>query len=72
MGLSAFYASAKTTPEEQKVSVFRTAVQNGVTLFNSATFYGPLNDVGFGENLRLLRQCIEGLDRSKIQLMVNV
>ena len=44
----------------------------GVTLFNSATFYGPLNENGFGANLRLLKTAIEGLDRSKIQLMVKI
>ena len=70
----AFYASAKSTStsEEQAKTVFQHAVANGVTLFNSATFYGPLNDVGYGANLRLIRKCIEGLDRSKIQLMVKV
>jgi aryl-alcohol dehydrogenase-like predicted oxidoreductase len=44
----------------------------GVTLFNSATFYGPLNEVGFGANLRLLKTAIADLDRSKIQLMVKI
>ena len=41
-------------------------------MLNSATFYGPLNQEGFGANLRLIRSAIEGLDRSKIQLMVKI
>ena len=45
---------------------------SGVTLLNSATFYGPLNETGFGANLRLLKTAIEGIDRSKIQLMVKI
>lgn len=44
----------------------------GVTLLNTATFYGPLNDVGFGANLRLLKTAIADIDRSKIQLMVKI
>lgn len=72
MGFSAFYASAKKTTPDQAKAVIHHAAGSGVTLFNSATFYGELNDVGFGANLRLLRTCIEGLDRSKIQLMVKV
>ena len=68
MGFSAFYASAQTTTEEQALAVFKHAYDNGVTLFNSATFYGPLNEQGFGANLRLIRKCLEqpGIDRSKI------
>ena len=72
MGLSAFYGSAKTTTEEQAIEVFHHAVAKGVTLFNSATFYGPLNDEGFGANLRLLKKCLVGIDRSKIHLMVKI
>jgi len=44
----------------------------GVTLFNSSTHYGVLNEVGFGGNLRILGKAMEGLDRSKIQLMVKI
>ena len=68
MGFSAFYASAQTTTEEQALAVFKHAYDSGVTLFNSATFYGPLNEQGFGANLRLIRKCLEqpGVDRSKI------
>ena len=72
MGLSAFYESAKSTTEEQAVAVFQKAVECGVTLFNTATFYGPLNEEGFGANLRLLKKCLVGVDRSKIQLMVKI
>lgn len=72
MGMSAFYASATAATEEQKIRVFREAVRRGVTLFNSATFYGPLNAEGYGANLRLLRKCLEGVDRSSVQLMVKV
>ena len=42
MGFSAFYASSKNTTEEQAISVFHKAVEKGVTLFNSSTFYGSL------------------------------
>jgi hypothetical protein len=70
MGFSVFYGK-KSSPEQAK-SVIHHATESGVTLFNSATFYGELNEVGFGANVRLLKSCIEGLDRSKIQLMVKV
>jgi len=72
MGFSAFYASAKHVTPEKAKAVVHHASESGVTLFNSATFYGELNEVGFGANLRLLKTCIEGLDRSKIQLMVKI
>jgi len=72
MGLSAFYTSAKTVTPDSAKAVIHRAVQAGVTLFNSATFYGPLNELGYGANLRLLRTALEGIDRSKIQLMVKV
>ncbi len=52
MGMSAFYSSAKTTSEQDCIAVFHEAVAAGVTLFNSADFYGPLNAEGFGHNLR--------------------
>ena len=42
MGFSAFYASARTTTEEQAIEVFKHAVDRGVTLFNTATFYGTV------------------------------
>jgi hypothetical protein len=47
-------------------------VESGVELLNSATFYGELNDNGFGANLRLLKTALEGIDRSKIKLMVKI
>ena len=72
MGFSAFYSSARTTTGESAKEVFRTAVESGVTLFNTATFYGPLNKDGYGANLRLLKDCLVGLDRSKVQLMVKI
>lgn len=72
MGLSAFYTSAKTVTPDSAKAVIHRAVQAGVTLFNSATFYGPLNEAGYGANLRLLRTALEGIDRSKIQLMVKI
>lgn len=44
-----------------------------VTLFNTATFYGPLNKDGFGANLRLINKCLKaGVDRSKIQIMCKI
>lgn len=72
MGLSAFYSSARYTTPGQAKEVVHHAFNSGVTLFNSATFYGELNESGFGANLRLLRDSIQGLDRSKIQLMVKI
>ena len=60
MGMSAFYSSAKTTSEEDCIAVFHEAVAAGVTLFNSADFYGPLNADGFGHNLRYLNLKIIG------------
>ncbi len=72
MGLSALYSSAKTTTPEHARTVIHHALSRGVTLFNSATFYGDLNEVGFGANLRLLRHCFEGVDRSSYQLMVKI
>lgn len=72
MGFSAFYGSAKTTTPEQAKRVIHHAANSGVTLFNSATFYGDLNEVGFGHNLRLLKGALEGLDRSSYQLMVKI
>ena len=72
MGFSAFYTSSSSVPEEQKIAVFREAVRQGVTLFNSATFYGPLNEEGFGSNFRLIRKFLEGIDGSSIRQMVTV
>jgi len=44
-----------------------------VKLFNSATFYGPLNVEGFGANLRLINKCLQAdIDRSQVQLMVKI
>lgn len=72
MGLSAFYTSAKKTSPDQARTVIHHALDSGVTILNSATFYGELNEVGFGANLRLLRHCLEGVDRSRYQLMVKI
>lgn len=72
MGFSAFYSGAKRTTDEAAVQVFHTAIDAGVTLFNTANFYGPLNEIGFGENLRLIKKCLHGIDRSKIQLMIKI
>jgi len=72
MGLSAFYSTAKDTTPEKAKTIIHHAVEKGVTLLNSATFYGPLNETGYGANLRLIKTAIEGLDRSKIQLMVKI
>ncbi len=53
--------------------MFKHAVSKGVKLFNSATFYGPLNVEGFGKNLRLLNKCLaSGVDRRNVQLMVKI
>ena len=74
MGWSAFYASAKTMKEESAIELFKHCIDNGVTLFNSAVFYGPLTREGYGANLRLLNKCLkaEGVDRSKVQIMVKI
>lgn len=72
MGLSAFYTSAKKTTPDQAKAIVHHAFNAGVRLFNSATFYGELNEVGFGANLRLLRHAFEGLDRSQYQIMVKI
>ena len=72
MGLSAFYTSAKNTTPEKARTVIQHVLESGITLLNTATFYGELNEVGFGANLRLLRHCLEGVDRSKYQLMVKI
>lgn len=68
MGFSAFYTSAqKTTPQQAKI-VIEHAISHGVVILNTATFYGPLNDEGFGANLRLLRTCLQDIERSKVQV----
>lgn len=73
MGWSAFYGSAKTTTDEAAIAIFKKCVDEGVTVFNSAVFYGPLTREGYGANLRLLNKCIaSGVDRSKFQLMVKI
>ena len=72
MGFSAFYSSARKTSDESALAVFHSAVDSGVSIFNSATFYGPLNVDGFGANLRLIKKCLVGVDRSKVQLMVKI
>jgi len=74
MGFSAFYESAAKCSEEQAVSVFKQAVDSGVTLFNTADFYGPLDAQGYGANLRLLSKCLQapGVDRSQLQIMMKI
>jgi len=74
MGMSAFYSSARATSEEQAIAVFKLAVDAGVTLFNTADFYGPLTAEGYGHNLRLLGKCLAapGIDRSKLQIMMKI
>jgi len=74
MGFSAFYESAAKCSEEQAVSVFQQAVDSGVTLFNTADFYGPLDAEGYGANLRLLSKCLKapGVDRSQLQIMMKI
>jgi aryl-alcohol dehydrogenase-like predicted oxidoreductase len=56
----------------QAIALIKHAVDQGVTLFNTATFYGPLNEPGFGANLRLLNKCFAAVDRSKIQIMCKI
>ncbi len=76
MGFSAFYQSARDMTDEQALSVLNCAYDNGVELFNTATFYGPLNEDGYGANLRLLNKFLHQtdkvIDRSKVKLMVKV
>jgi aryl-alcohol dehydrogenase-like predicted oxidoreductase len=43
MGFSAFYSTAMKKTDENAKLVFKSAVDSGVELFNTATFYGPLN-----------------------------
>lgn len=70
MGFSAFYSTKGD--DDSAVQVFEHAFNSGVTLFNSATFYGPLNVDGYGANLRLIKKCLKNIDRSKVQLMVKI
>lgn len=72
MGFSAFYSSARQTTPDQARAVVHHALSKGVSLLNTATFYGELNENGFGANLRLLKHCLEGVDRSSYRLMVKV
>ena len=72
MGLSAFYSSAKKVTPDHAKEVIHHVFHSGVRLFNSATFYGELNENGYGANLRLLKHALEGLDRSQYQLMVKI
>jgi aryl-alcohol dehydrogenase-like predicted oxidoreductase len=75
MGLSAFYASAKTTSEEDAIKVVTHALSSGAAILNSANFYGPLNEEGFGHNLRLLRKCLDALppsERPSARIMVKI
>lgn len=72
MGLSAFYESAGRTTDASAITLFKAAVDAGVTLFNTADFYGPLNAEGYGANLRLLKKCLATVDRSQIQIMCKL
>lgn len=75
MGMSAFYTKhvGKDEEAERFAKVFDTAIENGVRLFNSATFYGPLNEEGYGANLRLIRDILlPRVARGDIELMVKV
>ena len=76
MGFSAFYTSARTCSEDQAIDVLNCAYDSGIRLFNTATFYGPLNEEGFGANLRLLSKFLHQpdcrIDRSKVQIMCKV
>lgn len=72
MGFSAFYSSAKETTPDQAKQVIHHAHAAGVRLFNSATFYGELNEVGYGANLRLLQYCLQDIPRNNVQLMVKI
>jgi aryl-alcohol dehydrogenase-like predicted oxidoreductase len=72
MGLSAFYGSAAKVTVDKAIEVVTHAVENGATLINTATFYGPLNEQGYGANLRLLAKCLKNVDRSKVQIMCKI
>ena len=74
MGFSAFYESARGVTDEKAIAVFKHAVDSGVTLFNTADFYGPLDSEGYGHNLRLLSKCLKapGVDRSQLQIMMKI
>lgn len=72
MGFSAFFSSAKETSVESAREVILKALELGVRVFNTATFYGDLNEEGYGENLRLLSQCFEGVPRESYELMVKI
>eukprot|EP01041_Mallomonas_annulata_P008548 gene8548-17628_t len=72
MGFSAFYSTAKPVTIEDGKQVINKAISDGVTLFNTANFYGPLNVEGFGANLRFIKGCLDGIDRSKVELMVKI
>lgn len=73
-GLSAFYTHSANKSEEEKLAVLKHAYDSGCTLFNTAAFYGPLTIEGYGSNLKLLNKFLkmEGVDRSKIKLMVKI
>mmetsp|Transcript_60434 Transcript_60434/g.88495 ORF Transcript_60434/g.88495 Transcript_60434/m.88495 type:complete len:334 (-) Transcript_60434:316-1317(-) len=69
MGWSAFY---KTCSDDAAVAVFEAAVAKGVVLFNTATFYGPLNEAGYGTNLRVIKKCLAKCERSKVKIMCKI
>jgi aryl-alcohol dehydrogenase-like predicted oxidoreductase len=74
MGWSAFYPSAHTMTEDRALEIFKVSLAKGVTLFNSAVFYGPLTRQGYGANLRLLGKCMARCEapRESYQLMVKI
>jgi len=72
MGFSAFYGSAEKTTVESATAVVAHAAENGVTVLNTANFYGPLNDEGYGANLRMLREVVASVGRDKVELMVKI
>lgn len=69
---SAFYGSAAKTTVESATAVVKHAVEHGVTLLNSANFYGPLNEHGYGANLRLLKDVVASVGRDRVELMVKI
>lgn len=72
MGFSAFYASAKNTSEDQAIETMLHAHKRGVKMFSTATFYGPLNEEGYGHNLKLIGKFLPKVDRSSVHLAVKI
>ncbi|KAL3146583.1 hypothetical protein ABBQ32_000822 [Trebouxia sp. C0010 RCD-2024] len=56
-----FYHDDSTLgPEEPRIDVIRTALSNGVTLLNTADFYGPY------DNHKLIAKAIQGIPREQV------